>query len=70
MRQQVSQLKEREKELILKLSRDNVVLTYENRIKDMKAEIDRLREELQEKSMPTQITQQQKVSSDYISQFQ
>ena len=32
-------MKEREKELIHKLSKDNMVLTYENRIKDLKAEI-------------------------------
>ena len=63
-------MKEREKELIHKLSKDNMVLTYENRIKDLKAEIDRLREELQEQSMPMELTQQEKVSSDFINSFQ
>ena len=63
-------MKEREKELIHKLSKDNMVLTYENRIKDLKAEIDRLREELQEQSMPMEMTQQEKVSSDFINSFQ
>ena len=63
-------MKEREKELIHKLSKDNMVLTYENRIKDLKAEIDRLREELQEQSMPMKMTQQEKVSSDFINSFQ